>query len=51
MNYKLKIKFNELPVVVKCGLHVEVGTIYCCFSLLKNDRAEPTELLEKGMIM
>lgn len=51
MNYKLKIKFNKLPVVAKCSLHIEVGTIYCCFSLLKNDRAESTELLEKGVII
>lgn len=39
MNYKFKIKFNELPVLIKRGLHKEVDSIYCPFSLLKNDRA------------
>lgn len=51
MNYKLNIEFNELPVIAKCSLHIEVGTTYCCFSLLKNDRAESTELLKKGVII
>lgn len=53
MNYNFKIKFNELPVLVKCGLRTEVDlSLHQPFSLLKNDRAEvvshPPEAHGKG---